>query len=90
MTVHALVLQRALSILSYSECKITKIFRGFAPGPHSEGLTAPSVSPAAPQKSFCYLISASIFTSFLTESSNLINNNVLNLFTYVQKVIIRD
>ena len=53
MTVHALVLQRALSILSYSECKITKIFRGFAPGPHSEGFTAPSVSPAAPPKSFC-------------------------------------
>ena len=33
MTVHALVLQSHDSnVLSYSECKIAKIFWGFAPG----------------------------------------------------------
>ena len=31
MTFHALVPQCALSVLSYSECKIAKIFQGFSP-----------------------------------------------------------
>ena len=47
MTVHALVSQCALSVWSYSECKITKIFWGFAPGLHWGGLTASTESPAA-------------------------------------------
>ena len=34
MTVHGLVPQCTLSVLSYSECKIAKIFQGFAPGSH--------------------------------------------------------
>ena len=34
MTVHGLVPQCALSVLSFSECKIAKIFQGFAPGSH--------------------------------------------------------
>ena len=33
MTVHGLVPQCALSVLSFSECKIAKIFQGFAPDP---------------------------------------------------------
>ena len=46
MTVHALVLQCALSVLSYSECKIAQIFQGFTSGSHWGGLTAPTDSPA--------------------------------------------
>ena len=40
MSLHALVPQCSLSVLSYSECKIAKIF-------HWGGLTAPPDSPAA-------------------------------------------
>ena len=40
MTVYALVPQCALSVLSYSECKIAKIFWGFIPGPYRGELTA--------------------------------------------------
>ena len=47
MIVHTLVLQCGLSVLSYSECKIAKMFWDFAPGPHWGGLTAPPDSPAA-------------------------------------------
>ena len=49
MTVHALDPQCALSVLSYSECKIAKIFWGFAPRPHWGGLTAPPPLPKIPQ-----------------------------------------
>ena len=45
MTVHALVSQCALSVLSCLECKIAKIFWGFAPGSHWGGLAAPSRLP---------------------------------------------
>ena len=41
MIFHALVPQCALSVLSYSECKIAKIFRGFAPRAQWGELTAP-------------------------------------------------
>ena len=34
MTIHALVSQCTLSVLSYSKCKIAKIFQGFTPGPY--------------------------------------------------------
>ena len=40
MTIHALVPQFALFVLSYSKCKIAKIFWGFASGPHWGGLTS--------------------------------------------------
>ena len=39
MTVHALVPRCALSVLSYSEWKIAKIFLGFATVPHWGGVT---------------------------------------------------
>ena len=34
-------------VLSYSECRKTKLFRGFASGPHWGGLTTPPDSPVA-------------------------------------------
>ena len=46
MTIHALVPQCALFVLSYSECKIVKIFQGFIPGPQWGGLTAPPKLPS--------------------------------------------
>ena len=51
MTIHALVPQCALSVLSYSEYKIAKIFWDFTPGPHWGGLQhpLPPDSPAAQQ-----------------------------------------
>ena len=52
MTVHALVLQSHDSnVLSYSECKIAKIFWGFAPGSQG-GLKAypPPPPPKIPQQ----------------------------------------
>ena len=46
MTIHPLVPpQGALSVLSYSECKIAKMFGGFVPGPHRRGLTVPPQTP---------------------------------------------
>lgn len=42
MTVHGLVPQCALSVLSFSECKIAKIFQGFTPEPLWGRYTAPS------------------------------------------------
>ena len=56
MTVHALVPQCALSVLSYSECKIAKIIRGFAPGPHWRGLTAPPPPPRLPWCTTVFLL----------------------------------
>ena len=44
MIVHALHPQCALFVLSYSECKIAKIFWGFAPGPHWRGLILSSTT----------------------------------------------
>ena len=41
MAIHALAPQCALSVLSYSEYKIAKMFQGFSPGYHWGGLTAP-------------------------------------------------
>ena len=43
ITVSAQVPQYDLSVLRYSECKIAKIFRGFVPGSHWGGLTAPCI-----------------------------------------------
>ena len=40
MILHAQVPQCDLSVLSYSECKITIFLRGFAPGAYWGGLTA--------------------------------------------------
>ena len=57
MTFHALFPQCALSVLSYSECKIAKIFRGWAPKPQWGELTAPPDSPAA-QRFFSSLLSS--------------------------------
>ena len=57
MIFHALVPQCALSVLSYSECKIAKTFRGFAPRAQWGELTAPPDSPAA-QRFFCSLLSS--------------------------------
>ena len=51
MPVHALISQCTLSVLSYSECKITKTFRAFAHGPQWGGLTAsPSRLPVTQPK----------------------------------------
>ena len=44
MTVHALVPQCALSVMSFSKWKIAKISQGCAHGPHWRGLTVPSPS----------------------------------------------
>ena len=52
LTVHALVPQCALSVWSYSECKISKVFRDFFPILHWVGLTVPlppSTPPQTPQ-----------------------------------------
>ena len=38
---HVLVPQCVLSVLSYLECKISKVFQDFAHRPHWRGLTAP-------------------------------------------------
>ena len=58
MTDHALVPQRALSlsVLSYSECKIGKIFQGFTPGPHWRGLSAPPPPPRLPSCTVVFLL----------------------------------
>ena len=40
-------------VLSYSECKIAKMFRGFAPGPHWGGLIA-APGPQAAQWFFVF------------------------------------
>ena len=50
MTVNALVPQCSVSVLSYSECKIAKIFWGFAPGPHWGGFTVAPNTPQTPKK----------------------------------------
>ena len=53
MAVHALISQCALSVLSYSECKITRTFRAFAHGPHWGGPTAsPLQTPCHTTKNF--------------------------------------
>ena len=46
MTVHALVPRYALSGLCYSECKTSKVFRGFTPGPQWGKLTVPPQLPS--------------------------------------------
>ena len=45
---HALVPQCVLSVLSYLECKISKVFQDFAHRPHWRGLTAPPPLPDSP------------------------------------------
>ena len=47
ITVHSLVPQCALSVFSFSECKITKNFPGLCPYPTGKGFQRPPDSPAA-------------------------------------------
>ena len=47
MTVHTVVPQCVLSVLSYSEQKMDKTFWGIAPGPNWRQLTVPPEFPAA-------------------------------------------
>ena len=74
LTVHALVPQCALSVLSYSECKISKAFRDFFPSLHWVGLTVPpnppfSPIPQTPQLHKCFSTSV---VGRTTGTSNLI------------------
>ena len=46
------------NVLSTTECQIAKIFRGFAPGPHWGGLTAPFQDPPAAMRFFSSLHSS--------------------------------
>ena len=61
MTVHALVPQCALSVLSCSECKIAKIFWGFAPEPRRDGLQHPQ-TPQLQSGFFSSLLSRSLIS----------------------------
>ena len=47
MTVHTVVPQCVLSVLSYSEQKMDKTFWGIAPGPNWRQFTMPPEFPAA-------------------------------------------
>ena len=60
ITIHALVPQCALFVLSYSECKIAKIFKGFTPEPHRGRLPAIPLPPDSPAAQWLFLLTTLI------------------------------
>ena len=63
---HALALQCGHSVLSYSECKIAKVFHGFAPGAIAEVLQ----HPPPPPRPHCQLHNGFFLATLVKKTGN--------------------